>query len=155
RAAARAVAGNHRLRARHLGPVAGGHSRAPPGRGASPRSLHDSGRRPLRPHRATARDGAGHPGLCELVMRLRHGRISLELHELAQRHGPPLLLLHALFASSDDWGEAPALWPGPVYALDFSGHGRSDWITGGSYYPEQLAGDADAALQHLGRAAVA
>ncbi len=93
-------------------------------------------------------------------MRITHGRVSLELHELhPQRHanpgGPALLLLHALFGSSADWGEAPATWPGPVYALDFCGHGRSDHLLGGGYYPELLAADADAALARVGRAAIA
>jgi pimeloyl-ACP methyl ester carboxylesterase len=88
-------------------------------------------------------------------MRITHGRIALELHELAGRDGPTLLLLHALFGSSEDWGEAPAAWPGRVYALDFSGHGRSDWLIGGSYYPELLAADVDAALAHTGPALIA
>lgn len=88
-------------------------------------------------------------------MRITHGRVTLELHELAQRQGPALLLLHALYGSSADWGEAPAAWTGPVYALDFAGHGRSDWVVGGVYYPENLAADIDAALQHIGGAALA
>jgi pimeloyl-ACP methyl ester carboxylesterase len=87
-------------------------------------------------------------------MRIKHGRIHLELHELAQRDGLPLLLLHALFGSSADWGEAPGLWPGPVFALDFAGHGQSESIVGGAYYPELLVGDADVALGHIGRAAI-
>jgi pimeloyl-ACP methyl ester carboxylesterase len=88
-------------------------------------------------------------------MRITHGRITLELHELTRREGPALLLLHALYGSSDDWGEAPAVWPGPVYALDFAGHGQSDWVPGGVYYPENLGGDIDAALQQIGGAAIA
>jgi pimeloyl-ACP methyl ester carboxylesterase len=88
-------------------------------------------------------------------MRLQHARTALELHELSHRDGTPLLLLHALGGSSLDWSEAPALWPGRVYALDFSGHGRSAWIRGGVYMPEILAGDADAALAHIGPAVIA
>lgn len=88
-------------------------------------------------------------------MRLQHARTALELHELSHRDGPALLLLHALGGSSVDWSEAPALWPGRVYALDFSGHGRSAWIRGGVYMPEILAGDADAALAGIGPAAIA
>ena len=88
-------------------------------------------------------------------MRLRHARIELELHELSRRDGPALLLLHALGGSSADWSEAPALWPGRVYALDFCGHGRSEWVRGGAYAPELLAGDADAALAQIGPAALA
>jgi pimeloyl-ACP methyl ester carboxylesterase len=81
--------------------------------------------------------------------------MALELHELSHRDGPALLLLHALGGSSADWSEAPALWPGRVYALDFCGHGRSEWVHGGTYYPELLAADADIALAHIGRAAIA
>ena len=88
-------------------------------------------------------------------MRLKHGRIELELHELKTGTGPALLLLHALFGSSGDWGEAPAAWPGPVYALDFCGHGRSERLRGEAYYSELLVGDADAALARLRQAAVA
>ena len=88
-------------------------------------------------------------------MRIKHGRVTLALHELSRRDGPALLLLHALFGSSADWGEAPAPWPGPVFALDFAGHGDSESVVGGAYYPEMLAGDADAALAHIGVAAIA
>jgi pimeloyl-ACP methyl ester carboxylesterase len=88
-------------------------------------------------------------------MRLQHARTELELHVLSQRDGPALLLLHGLGGSSADWSEVPALWPGRVFALDFSGHGRSQWVRGGVYWPELLAGDADAALAYLGGAAVA
>lgn len=87
-------------------------------------------------------------------MRIRSGRVHLELHELAKRSGPSVLLLHALFGSSADWGETPSAWPGPVYALDFAGHGRSEWVSGGAYTPETLAADADAALHKVGSCAV-
>ena len=87
-------------------------------------------------------------------MRIKHGRVSLQLHELVRRPGVPLLLLHALSGSSADWGEAPATWPGAVFALDFAGHGHSESVVGGAYYAELLAGDADAALAHIGRAAL-
>ena len=88
-------------------------------------------------------------------MRLTHARTTLELHELSRRDGPTLLLLHALGGSSADWSEAPALWPGRVYGLDFCGHGRSDWVRGGVYLPELCAGDADMALNEIGAAAIA
>lgn len=87
-------------------------------------------------------------------MHLKHGHISLALHEIQPGSGLPLLLLHQLRGSSADW-HVPLEWEGPVHALDFSGHGGSAWIAGGGYYPELLAADADAALAHLGPAAVA
>jgi pimeloyl-ACP methyl ester carboxylesterase len=45
-------------------------------------------------------------------------------------------------------------WPGPVFALDFTGHGASTVPGGGGYTAEVLMGDADAALQMLGSATV-
>lgn len=88
-------------------------------------------------------------------MRIRSGRVELEVHELASRSGPGLLLLHALYGRSDDWGEAPAAWPGAVYALDFPGHGHSEWVTGGAYTPEILAADVDGALAKTGATVLA
>lgn len=88
------------------------------------------------------------------MMHLKHGHISLVLHELQSGRGLPLLLLHQLRGSSADW-ELPLPWEGPVHALDFSGHGDSARVAGGGYYPELLVADADAALAHLERAAVA
>ena len=88
-------------------------------------------------------------------MRIRHGRIALELHELRASPGPALLLLHGLYGSSREWGEAVGQWAGPVYALDFCGHGRSEWLVGGGYTPELLAADADASLAQIGPAKLA
>lgn len=85
--------------------------------------------------------------------RLRAGRIELALRCLSEHAGAPLLLLHELFGSSLDWNDA-GVWPGPVYALDFSGHGASDWVPGGGYYPETFAGEADRVLQEIGPAHV-
>jgi pimeloyl-ACP methyl ester carboxylesterase len=83
---------------------------------------------------------------------IQHGRVSIELHELRAAPGPALLCLHALGGSGGDFARAAALWPGRVYALDFAGHGRSGPLRGGGYHPEMLAGDADAALAHVGTA---
>jgi pimeloyl-ACP methyl ester carboxylesterase len=84
------------------------------------------------------------------VIALQHGRVSIALHALREAPGPRLLCLHALGGKAGDFREAARLWPGAVYALDFAGHGASERLRGGSYYPEVLAGDADAALAHLG-----
>lgn len=85
-------------------------------------------------------------------MRLEHGRVEVELHRLSNGTGRALLLLHELYGSAADWGEGFAAWPGPSYALDFAGHGRSQWLKGGAYTAEVLAGDVDVALRHVGEA---
>lgn len=89
------------------------------------------------------------------VVTLTHNKVQLALHTLRAAAGRPLLLLHGL-------GEqAPAAvpvaaeaWPGPVHALDFTGHGRSSVPTGGGYTAEILMADAAIALDHLGPATV-
>ncbi len=86
---------------------------------------------------------------------LRHGRVSIALHPLREGAGPRLLCLHALGGSARDFREAARLWSGPVFALDFSGHGDSDPLRGGGYFPENLAGDADSALAEIGPALLA
>jgi pimeloyl-ACP methyl ester carboxylesterase len=86
------------------------------------------------------------------VIALRHGRVSLALHELRAAAGPTLLCLHQLGGSARDFEAAARCWPGAVFALDFSGHGASGAPRGGGYYPEVLAGDADAALARIGPA---
>jgi pimeloyl-ACP methyl ester carboxylesterase len=91
-------------------------------------------------------------------VKVQHGRVSMELHSLrtnrsedpeAPRPAPALLLLHALAGSSADWGSDVQAWPAAVYALDFSGHGRSGWLPGGGYTPEHFAAEADCALAEL------
>lgn len=82
---------------------------------------------------------------------LTHNRIRLALHELRSGGGTPLLLLHGLGEHTP--ASAPAVtsvWPGPVYGLDFTGHGRSTVPVGGGYTAEVLMADADTALERLG-----
>jgi pimeloyl-ACP methyl ester carboxylesterase len=86
---------------------------------------------------------------------LTHYRVQLALHHLRSGEGRTLLLLHGLGEQSPstapDWAEA---WPGPIAALDFTGHGSSTVPAGGGYSAEILLGDADIALAHLGEATV-
>jgi len=87
------------------------------------------------------------------VIKLVHNRIELALHELRGGAGPKLLLLHGLGERSPADVPAPVTaWPGPVFALDFTGHGASTVPRGGGYTAEILMGDVDAALAHLGPA---
>jgi pimeloyl-ACP methyl ester carboxylesterase len=89
------------------------------------------------------------------IVRLRHARAELALHELRAGSGTALLLLHGLAERSPDT-LPPHLadWPGPVFALDFVGHGASTVPHGGGYTAEMLLADADTALRHLGEATV-
>lgn len=88
------------------------------------------------------------------VHRIPNTRSEIALHELSQSAiataAPNLLLLHPLGASADYWRERALPWKGRVFALDFSGHGASPASLGRGYSSEILAGDADAALAHLG-----
>jgi pimeloyl-ACP methyl ester carboxylesterase len=86
---------------------------------------------------------------------VRHNKIDLALHRLRAGAGRPLLHLHGLGGQSPP--EVPghlAGWPGPVWALDFTGHGASSVLPGGGYFCELLMADVDAALGHLGPATV-
>lgn len=89
------------------------------------------------------------------MIALTHGRISLALHELRKGDGAPLLVLHGLGeATGRDLPTGVDAWPGPIYGLDFTGHGGSTVPGGGGYYCEILIGDVDAALAHLGPATI-
>lgn len=91
------------------------------------------------------------------TVELRHVKVTLALHRL--REGAdgrrPLLVLHGL---GEQTPAAPPpyldVWPGAVWGLDFTGHGRSSHARGGGYTAEILLGDADAAIGHLGQATV-
>ena len=84
------------------------------------------------------------------MISLTHGRLTLALHELRGGEGKPLLLLHALgLRSPESVPDDVESWPGPVFALDFGGHGESSSPRGGGYTPEVLIGDVDAAIEHL------
>lgn len=82
---------------------------------------------------------------------LSHSKTKLALHTLREGDGRPLLLLHGLGEHSPRIaGPELANWRGPVYALDFTGHGESSVPGGGGYTAETLMADADAALAVIG-----
>ena len=86
---------------------------------------------------------------------VRHGRSDLALHQLRGGDGLPLLHLHGLGEQTP--GTVPghlASWPGPVFGLDFTGHGASTLPRGGGYTAEILVGDVDAAIGATGPAAI-
>jgi pimeloyl-ACP methyl ester carboxylesterase len=87
------------------------------------------------------------------VVRVRHNRVDLALHELRAGTGRPLLHLHGLGERSP--ATVPghlATWTGPVWALDLTGHGDSSVPVGGGYFCEALMGDVDHALATVGPA---
>ncbi|HSB85497.1 MAG TPA: alpha/beta fold hydrolase [Ilumatobacteraceae bacterium] len=87
------------------------------------------------------------------IITLRHNKIDLALHRLREGEGHALLLLHGLGEQSPPAAPSwAAAWPGPVTALDFTGHGRSTIPSGGGYTAEILLADADVALAALGAA---
>jgi pimeloyl-ACP methyl ester carboxylesterase len=84
---------------------------------------------------------------------LQHNRIRLALHTLRASEGLGLLMLHGLGERSPSRLPVEvAEWPGPVYALDFTGHGASSVPVGGGYTCELLMADVDTALSQLGSA---
>ncbi len=90
-----------------------------------------------------------------MISRIRHGSVTLALHLLRRGRGRSLLWLHGLGERAPAAApEATRAWPGPVYALDFTGHGQSSLPVAGGYTAELLMADADAALARLGSAAL-
>ncbi len=91
------------------------------------------------------------PNLYDPTVMLQHGKVKLALHLLRDASGRPLLLLHGLGSHSPatvpGWADA---WPGPIHALDFTGHGASTRPRGGGYTAELLMADVDTALARLG-----
>lgn len=82
---------------------------------------------------------------------LHNGDLPLALHTLAEGEGRPLLLLHGLGEESPRSRPAwTASWPGPVLALDFTGHGESGVPVSGGYMPESLMSDVDLVLASRG-----
>lgn len=87
------------------------------------------------------------------TIQLQHNRIRLALHTLREGSGRTLLMLHGLGERSPSREPTELLeWPGPVYALDFTGHGQSTVPVGGGYTCELLMADVDIALARIGSA---
>lgn len=93
------------------------------------------------------------------VRKLRHNRVEIALHQLTvpvsdDDNGSPLLVLHGLGESTamprDPWSN----WPGPIYGIDFTGHGQSTVPRGGGYTAEVLMSDVDVALAEIGPATI-
>jgi pimeloyl-ACP methyl ester carboxylesterase len=88
------------------------------------------------------------------TIRLQHNKIELALHEVRPGTGRALLLLHGLGENAAAMSSLSFAWAGPVWALDFTGHGESTVPAGGGYSSEILMADADIALRHLGEATI-
>ena len=88
------------------------------------------------------------------TIHLQHNRITLALHEIRSGTGRPLLVLHGLGENATAMRDVPVQWKGPVWALDFTGHGESTVPHGGGYSAEILMADVDIALRHLGEATI-
>jgi pimeloyl-ACP methyl ester carboxylesterase len=88
------------------------------------------------------------------TIHLQHNRVTLALHLVKEAEGPALLLLHGLGDSAARMSTMPLNWNGPIWALDFTGHGESTVPRGGGYSAEILMADADVALRHIGPATI-
>jgi pimeloyl-ACP methyl ester carboxylesterase len=86
---------------------------------------------------------------------LTHNQVQLALHHLRPARGARCCCCTGSASLRPErvpaWADA---WPGPVHALDFTGHGASTVPAGGGYNAEILLADADAALAHLGEVTV-
>lgn len=85
---------------------------------------------------------------------LQHNRVSLALHKVSDGSGRPLLLLHGLGEDAVNMSRLSPKWNGPVWALDFTGHGQSTVPRGGGYSAEMLMADVDIVLRHIGKATI-
>ena len=76
------------------------------------------------------------------------------MHKVRDGEGRPLLLLHGLGENAEAISSLTIKWSGPIWALDFTGHGQSTVPLGGGYSCEILMADADIALRYLGEATI-
>src|SRR5512141_2311782 len=79
----------------------------------------------------------------------------LKLHALDRGEGPLTLLLHGWLDHAGSFDLLAPLLPGRTVALDFRGHGGSEWVgAGGFYHFVEYVGDIDGVLDALGADAV-
>jgi pimeloyl-ACP methyl ester carboxylesterase len=95
------------------------------------------------------------PAVTGTVHMLNHARLRIAVHCLRSGTGQALLLLHGLGERTVSLVPAWASnWTGPIYGLDFTGHGLSDRPLGGGYNCELLMADVDTALAVTGAATI-
>jgi pimeloyl-ACP methyl ester carboxylesterase len=74
----------------------------------------------------------------------------LALHALERGEGEPALLLHGWLDHAGSFDTLAPLLPGRTVALDFRGHGDSQWVgAGGFYHFVEYVADLDAVLDAL------
>lgn len=74
----------------------------------------------------------------------------LKLHALDRGQGEPTLLLHGWLDHAHSFDLLAPLLPGRTVALDFRGHGDSQWVgAGGFYHFLEYVADLDAVIEQL------
>lgn len=75
---------------------------------------------------------------------------TVSLHYRSIGSGPPLIVLHGLFGSSDNWQTLAKSWSTryTIYLPDLRNHGRSPWHTQFDY--DSMAADVNALCGQLG-----
>ena len=74
----------------------------------------------------------------------------LKLHALERGQGEPVLLLHGWLDHAHSFDLLAPLLPGRTVALDFRGHGDSQWVgAGGFYHFLEYVADLDEVVQQL------
>src|SRR5256886_9851533 len=74
----------------------------------------------------------------------------LKLHAIDRGQGRPTLLLHGWLDHAHSFDLLAPLLPGRTVALDFRGHGDSQWVgPGGFYHFVEYIADLDGALELL------
>lgn len=81
---------------------------------------------------------------CGAARRVRGEGVDLHLRQWRRPGGAPLLLLHSMAAHTHWWDWAAPLLAErhDVAALDFRGHGDSDWTPDGTYEFDGYVRDA-------------